>query len=1107
MASFPGNRFVGREAEIGLLRDGLDAALGGEGQLLALLGEPGIGKTRTATVVVAEAEKRGASVAWGQCHEGAGAPAYRPWVQALEAYATQPAGDDAAGVAGMVPLLRAGAATSEGGDAPERARFALFETVAATLLAAARLRPLVVVLDDLHWADVGSLRLLEFVAREVRSAPLLLLVTLRDVELRQRADAGPVLEGLLRLGRNVSLRGLARPAVRDLLADRLGAAPGDGVVDDVLGVSQGNPFFVIEMAHLLAAPGGPAVPPGVAALLRQRLAALPPPSLRLLRAASVLGREFDLATLAAMLDLTRDDALDALDPALRLDLVRPSPGRLRHYAFAHALTRETLDDQLAPAARARLHAAAGRVLEAAGPLDDDRLSLLAHHFYEAARRGDPAKAIRYTCQAGERALRLLAFEEAAQHFEHTLAALALADDPDVRLRALVGLGEALHGAGERTRADAVLDDAASLARGAAPGTFAETALRCAAVRTELGVLDVVTNDLLEDALARLNDDPGPVRARVMARLAAGLLLQPGAEERRRRLADEALAMARESGDPATLAFVLACRMSALLGPDNLEERLAATDELLHIRTEGRGAELEAQIFRIGDLAESGDRAALDHALAAFEQRAGGSRHPFFRWSLMSFRAAVALLEGRYADAEELAGNALAAGQQAQARTALLNYAQQLFLLRGEQDRFAEVEPLLVAGVTETAVVPAWRCGLADFYSVTGRPTEARRELDALAAGDFGGVPRDSTWLTAMSLLAGVCGRLGDARRAAILYDLLCPYAGRIAIARPLVVLVGSIDHRLGGLAALLDRHEAADAHFERALGIAERMRALPWQAHVRWEWAEALVRRREAERAQRLLDEADAIAQAVGMVLLARWIAGTREAVARTTLAPPAAAARAVSSGAGQRAQVVALVPRPPDGRDEPAPRPGVLRRDGDVWTVGLDGRTMRVRHMIGLAHLARLVAKPRRELHVLDLAAAAQGAAQPAERRLAVGDAGEQLDAQARASYEQRLRDARDELAESIARNDRGRTERLQDEIEFVAGELARGYGLHGRARRAGSAPERARVAVTRAIKYAIDRIAEHEPAVAEHLRLAVRTGTFCAYEPPSRDRIVWTL
>ncbi len=1105
MTSVAGSRFVGREAEVGLLRAGLAAALGGEGQLLALLGEPGIGKTRTATVVAAEAQQGGASVAWGRCHDGAGAPAYHPWVQALESYAAQHASDDAAGVARLVPVLRAGAATAEAGDVPQRARFALFETVAATLLAAARRRPLVIVLDDLHWADVASLRLLEFVAREVRSAPLLLLVTLRDVELPERADAGAGLEGLLRLGRNVSLGGLARPAVRDLLTDRLGTAPDDGVVDEVLGVSQGNPFFVIEMAHLLAAPGGPAVPPGVAALLRQRLAALPPPSLGLLRAGSVLGREFDLATLAAMLDLTTEEALDALDPALRLDLVRPSPGRLQHYAFAHALTRETLYDQLAPAARARLHAEAGRVLEAAGPLDDDRLPLLAHHLYEAARRGTPTKAIRYACQAGERALRLLAFEEAVRHFEHTLAALALADDPDARLRALVGLGEALHGAGERARADAALHDAAVLARGAAPGTFAETALRCAAVRTDLGVLDVVTNDLLADALARLPEAPGPVRARVMGRLAAGLLLEPGAEERRRQLADDALAMAREIGDPATLAFVLSCRMSALLGPDNLEERLAATDELLHIRTEGRGAELEAQVFRIGDLAESGDRAALDHALAAFEQRAGGSRHPFFRWSLTTFRAAVALLEGRYADAEALAGDALAAGQQAQARTALLNYAQQLFLLRGEQDRLAEVEPLLVAGATETAVVPAWRCGLADFYSVTGRLTEARREFDGLATDDFAGVPRDTTWLTAMSLLAGVCGRLGDARRAAILYDLLRPYAGRIAIARPLVVLVGSIDHRLGGLAALLDRREAADAHFGRALAIAERMRALPWQAHVRWEWAEALGRRREAARARRLLDEADTIAQSLGMALLGRWIAETRATVAaaaRPHPAPPAS-----GRAPGHRAQVVALVPRTRDGPDEPAPRSGVLCRDGDVWTIAVDGRTISVRHMVGLAYLARLVAEPRREFHVLDLVAEAQGAAQPAERRLAVGDAGEQLDAQARASYERRLRDAREELEESIARNDRGRIERLQHEIEFVAGELSRGYGLHGRARRAGSAPERARVAVTRAIKYALDRIAEHEPAVAEHLRLAVRTGTFCAYEPPSRDRIVWTL
>ena len=163
---------------------------------------------------------------------------------------------------------------------------------------------------------------------------------------------------------------------------------------------------------------------------------------------------------------------------------------------------------------------------------------------------------------------------------------------------------------------------------------------------------------------------------------------------------------------------------------------------------------------------------------------------------------------------------------------------------------------------------------------------------------------------------------------------------------------------------------------------------------------------------------------------------------------------------------------------------------------------------MVGLGHLVRLLGAPGREIHVNDLVAGAYEGRRDGEAAgAAAGDAGELLDPKARAEYEARLREAREELEEAKGLNDRGRAERLGEEVEFLVGELARGYGLGGRARRAGSTAERARVAVTRAIKYAVDRIAEHDAALAEHLRVAVRTGTFCVYEPPSLDRVAWTL
>jgi hypothetical protein len=1080
MGSSPASRFVGRETERALLRAELGAALRGEGRLALLVGEPGMGKTRTATALAAEAREDGASVVWGRCPQREGAPAYWPLVQALASYAAHHGGAPAREVAGALALLRAPEAAPDPEAPPGRARFELCERVAHALAAASRARPLVVVVDDLQWADEGSLLLLEFLAPEVGSLPLLLVATLREPQPPHDSRRTALLAAVRRLGMGVPLAGLPRAAVAELLADRLGHAPGEELAARAFDITGGNPFFVIELAHLLATRGpgaslseaAAAVAPGVHELLRQRLDPLAPASLRLLEAAAVVGREFDLGPLSRVLGQAPGELLEALGPPLALDLVREVPGTLRRYAFSHALLREALYQRLGRAARCALHGAVAAALEADGSVDDERLPALAHHYYEAAQAADASKAIRFCCEAGSRALRLLAFEDAARHFERALAATALASDDEARVAALTGLGEARRGAGDPAASDAAFLEAVGLARRRVTPAFADTVLRFSRARAELSVLDAEMNGLLEEALTAA-PLPKAVRARLLARLAVGLHLEPGADARRRLLADEALALARELGDAPTLGFVLARRLVGLLGPDALDERLATADELLRLGTSSPGVELEALAARVDALAERGDRDGLDHALVVFEQKARASREPFALWTAASLRAATALLEGRYGEAEALASEALSLGRGAQTRTPLLRFAQQLFTLRGWQARLAEVEPLLRAGAAETQVVPAWRCALAQFYSVAGREPEARREFDALAADGFAGVPRDTNWLTATSLLAGVCTRLRDAPRAGLLYDLLQPYAGRVAVSR-FAVLLGPVDLRLGALAGVLGRGDA-EAHFAEALGLAERMRALPWQAETRYQWAELLLQRGargDRERALALLEDAEKLARTVGMVLLLGWIDECRERAERSE-----------------------------------ATRRGTVHRDGQVWTLVFEGRTTRLAHMVGLAHLARLLAEPGRELHAADLAAAASQDRDVGGVAVPDGDAGELLDARARAEYAARLREAREELEEATRRNDRGRAEQLGDEIERLAAELSRGFGLGGRPRRGGSTAERARVSVTRALRYAIDRIGEHDPALGEHLRRGVRTGTFCAYTPSSRDPVAWAL
>ncbi len=1056
-------KLFGRDAELAALGADLDAARAGAGGLVLVLGEPGIGKTQLALAAASLARARGACAVWGHASQGDGAPVYWPWIRALAAAAAQhPRGSE---LAPILPILRARDAADPAEGDPARSRFELFDRVTAAMARAAEAQPLVLVFDDLHWADAGSLRLLEFVARALRGLPILVIATARSDEPRDPALARRLAQ-LGRVARTQRLAGLAPAAVRELLADQLERELTEPDFERVLSVTEGNPFFVIEMAQLLGAPDlRNAVPPGVAELMRRRIEPLPERSLRALEVAAVLGREFELAPLAAALREPPLAVLESLEPALALSLVHVGSGSLRRYAFAHALLRETLYQGLKPARRVQLHAAVAESLESEASADDsERLAALAHHFLEAAEVGDARKAVRYACEAGERALRLCAFDEALRHFEHALAA-PLAPADGARLRALLGLGDACHGTGDRARMDGAFREAIELARRDGGERFAAAALRFARARAELGAFDFEVNGLLEQALREIPAEATALRARLLAQLASGLHLLPGEEKRGQELSDEAARLARGLGDEATLTFVLRRRLITLLGPDDLEQRSATADEILARPGLRAAAELESLSARIDACAERGDRPGLDRALAAFAQKVGASRQPFLQWLAATFRTGMALLEGRMADAEAGSQECLEIGRRVQVRSSLLRFAGQQYALRALQGRAGEVGPLLEAGAAETAVVPAWRSVYANYLAVTGRLADAARELDVLAANDFGAIPRGTAWLTAQSLNAMTCWHLFDDRRAGVLYPLLAPYAGRIVVSSPLVSVIQPVDECLGALATLLGRRAEAERHFAAALAQAEVMRARPWQAQIRCEWAGLHLLQSTAPdraRAEALLAEAEAIARPLGVALRRGWIESR-------------------------------LGPEPPAG---PSPgRIASLRCEGDVWCVVFEGRTTRVRDVRGFRYLARLLERPNAELHCAELAEVAFD-----------GDAGEQLDPRARAEYGTRLRELREELAEADRNNDRGRLDALHAESEALGAELLRGFGLGGRARRAGNPGERTRIAVTRALRRAIERIAEHDPSLGEHLMRSVRTGAFCCYAPSPRDPVTWS-
>src|SRR6266487_2566277 len=424
--------FVGREAELAALSADLDAAAVGRGGVVLLAGEPGIGKTRLAEELAAQATARGALVLWGRCWEGEGAPAFWPWVQVVRAYvqAGDPAalrhdlGAGAADIAQVVPAVRdllpdlPAPLPAE----PEAARFRLFDSLAGFLRAAAERRPLLLILDDLHWADAPSLALLRFAGRELEDAGLLVVGIYRHGELGAQHPLLATLADLTRgqRRRRLLLGGLDQREVASFVALVAGVQPSPGLAAAVHEQTDGNPFFVTEVVRLLASqgrlgpgqPGAPlaaGLPEGVKAVIAERLGRLSEGCRRVLEVAAVIGRDFGLRVLQPVCGLDGERLLGLLEEAEAARVVGAVSGGLGRWRFAHALVREVVYEDLPAARRVGLHGRVGEALEALCAADPGpRLAELAHHFVAAAPGGQVARAVRAATLAGRRALDVLA---------------------------------------------------------------------------------------------------------------------------------------------------------------------------------------------------------------------------------------------------------------------------------------------------------------------------------------------------------------------------------------------------------------------------------------------------------------------------------------------------------------------------------------------------------------------------------------------------------------------------------------------------------------------------------------------------------------------------
>ena len=382
----------------------------------------------------------------------------------------------------------------------------------------------------------------------------------------------------------------------------------------------------------------------------------------------------------------------------------------------------------------------------------------------------------------------------------------------------------------------------------------------------------------------LGGEDTPLRARLLARLALELYYA-GDPQRRLALSEEAVALARRLGDPLTLATCLDARHYALWRPETVDERLAVASELRRI-AEAVGdpeMELEGAGWTVVDLLELGDVAGADIQIAAASRLAAALHLPLYEWWTSQFRCARAQMEGRFEEAERLAHETLAIGRRGQAENAVHVFAQAMFNIRREQGRLAEVEESVARFIALYPAVPAWRCARALVHVELGREDAAREEFEALAHAGFDTLPRDAQWLIATTLLAEVCGRLGDAARAAELHEALLPYAGRNVIVGRAATCNGSASRPLGILAATRGDWARAERHFEHALAMHEAMGARPFVARTQVSWAEMELARGDVDGARERLADAIVTADALGMRALASraraLVAGSRAGV------------------------------------------------------------------------------------------------------------------------------------------------------------------------------------------------------------------------------------
>jgi len=1092
----PGRTLVGRARELDEIARALVDAENGRGRLVLLTGEPGIGKTSVADAATVLAEARGFTVHWGRCWESGGAPAYFPWLGVLSAMAralddltlVSVLGDGAPVLGEILPELRPRLPPPSSGanPPPEEARFRVFRAIVALAREAARVEAhgVVIVLDDIHAADRSSLLLLHFLARELRGSRLLVLAAYRGVEARMDAETSELVTKIGREGTTLSLGRLDSQAAAELVGANA-AGVSEQVSDRIVERAQGNPLFLEEMLRLLAEQGpesieGGVVPHGVRDVIGQRLSRVSAETRALLELGAVGGDEIDPLLLRTA---TANDGARVSGALAEATVAGVLVSRGDKKRFCHALFREVLYRDLSAERRAALHASIALTLERASgvpealPHDE-----IAHHALE----GPPElleRGVEHAIEAACRAEELLAYDDAIETLERALAAVGeKGNPPALRAAVLVALGQACIRRGDAAAGKRHCREASAIAR-----TLGDVELGARAALTygrvfTFGKVDAALVEMLESSLEALPAGDSAIRARLLGRLAGAL--QPAVDVTEPvGVAREAIETARRLADPRTLLEVLHDSISAMMDCTapaealalNLEaERLAEQlgDRERHLRTHGR-------LFLV--LLSLGELELADARIEAYEALAKELAAPWLGFRSRFSRALRATMRGRFAEAERFLDEGLSLGRAVgdPVVTDLFGTCREALLRASERH-----DELLSSDTVAHRL--GWNVSFSSAWSVfQAGITRARREEVEQTAAYLRMVPSAYPKnLFALFFLVEMVAIAGTREQANELLPLVtaCPEE-YLTLGWSYVSWEGPKVRFLALLLARLGRFDEACAAFEDALARLRRLDAGPFLARTEYEYGRMLIERAapgDAEQAHALFVSARERAVDLGMPGLVSHIDRRLGTPAGDVPAAP------LESSATARAARPSSAPHPPL----------TLSLEGEYFTVDFRGETLRLKASLGLTYLARLMETPGREVHVLDLVRERHGAGDAADL-VDQGDAGELLDDDARDAYRRRLDDLRETVTEAESFGDGARASRAREEMEHLANELSRAVGLGGRTRKAGVAAERARSAVQRRIRHAIERARAHHSGLADFLERSVNTGIHCSFIP----------